>query len=124
MYSVHDFCVPAACSTAEKKILVFVFDNGTRNRKFERLEPQFQTSATRSAPKEDTKSAVALAHSWECTKELIPGLPNFGSVGTFGAKAEKRNVLRKKTAANVLPVSLQSGLFFLFRGQCNTGAVG
>ena len=40
-----------------------VFCCSTRSRKFKRLEPHFQTSAMRSAPKEDTESAVALAHS-------------------------------------------------------------
>ena len=45
--------------------------------------------------KEDTKSVVALAHSRECTKELISGLPNFGSMEMFEARAEKRNILRK-----------------------------
>ena len=34
----------------------------TRNRKFKRLEPHLQPSATRSAPKEDTKSAGTLTH--------------------------------------------------------------
>ena len=73
-------------------------DYSTRNRKFKRLEPRFQTSATSSAPKEDTECAVALAHSRECIKELISALPNFGSMGAFGARAEKRNVLRKNNA--------------------------
>ena len=67
--------------------------------------------------KEDTKSAVALAHSRECTKELISGLPNFGSMETFGARAEKRNVLGKKTAADVLPYALLPGLFLCFVGS-------
>ena len=67
--------------------------------------------------KEDTKSAVALAHSQECTKELISGLPNFGSMETFGPRAEKRNVLGEKTAADVLPLSLLSGLFLCFVGS-------
>ena len=85
-----------------------------KNRKFERLEPHFQTLATKSAPREDRESAVALTRSRECTKELIPTLPQFGSMGTFGATAEKRNVLRKtKTAADVVPVSLLSGMFSL-----------
>ena len=58
----------------------------TRNREVKRLEPHFQTSATRSAPKEDTEGAVALEHSRECTKKLISALrPFFGSMGTFGA---------------------------------------
>ena len=53
-----------------------ILGDSTRNRKFYRLEPHFQPSATRSAPKEDTKKAVALAHSRECTKDLISGLPS------------------------------------------------
>ena len=73
--------------------------------------------------KEDMKSAVALAHSRKCTKELLFGLPKFGSIETFGARAEKRNVLTKKTAADVLPCALLSGLsakyisFFLWAVQ-------
>ena len=59
----------------------------------------------------------------ECTKERIPGLPKFGSMESCGARAEKRNVLRKKTAADVLPASLLSGLFFVFFWQCNKGGV-
>ena len=71
------------------------------------------------------KSVVALAHYGECTKELISGLPNFGSTETFGARAEKRTVLAKKTAADVLPLSLLSGLLAISKtncGECNTGA--
>ena len=73
--------------------------------------------------KEETKSAVDLAHSRECTKELISGLPIFGSMETFGARAEERNVLGKKTAADALPLALLSGLLFVFCGQCNTGVL-
>ena len=56
--------------------------------------------------KEDTKLAVALAHSRECTKELISGLPSFCSQGTVELEQKKRNVLRKKTAAVVLPFNI------------------
>ena len=121
-YSLRLLWVPPACSTAEKNI----FGYSTRNRKIKRLEPHFQTSATRSAPKEDTKSAVALAHPRECTKELIAGLPKFGSMKTFGARAEKRRVLVKKTTADVLPLSMLSGLLAIsvfFCGSCNTGGL-
>ena len=44
------------------------------NRKFKRLEPHFQTSATRT--QEGTETAVPSAHSQQCTKELIFALPN------------------------------------------------
>ena len=36
---------------------------------------------------------------------------------TFGARAEKRNVLRKKTAADVLPLALLSGFFLCIVGS-------
>ena len=48
--------VPPARSTAEKKTWLQY-----KKSKFKRLEQHFQTSATRSAPREDTKSAVDLA---------------------------------------------------------------
>ena len=48
-------------------------------------------------PEEGHESDVALAHPLACTKELMSGLPFFGSMATFGARrAEKRNVLRKQ----------------------------
>ena len=58
-------------------------------------------------------------------KELISGLPNYGSMETFGARAETRNVLMEKTAADVLPCALIARLLAIsvyFCGQCNTGA--
>ena len=42
----------------------------------------------------------------------------------FGARAEKRKVLVQKMAADVLPLSLLSGLLpniSFFSGECNTG---
>ena len=81
--------VRRSCSTAVKNIL----DYNTRNGKFKRLEPHFQLSATRSASKEGTETAVALSHSRECTKEPITALLNYGSKEKFGARAELRNVL-------------------------------
>ena len=75
---------------------------------------------------EETKSAVALAHSRECTKELISGLPNFGSMETFGARAEKRYVLTKETSPDKLPCASLSGHLAIISAfiseQCNTGA--
>ena len=62
-----EYVPPSRSTAAEKKII----DHSTRNRKFKRLEPHFQPSATITAPKEDTKSVVALAHSRECANELI-----------------------------------------------------
>ena len=41
-------------------------------------------------------------------------------------RTEERKVLVKKTAADVIPVSLLSGVLAIsvfFRGQCNTGAL-
>ena len=79
-------------------------DFSTRNRKVKRMDTHFQASATRSALKEVTKGAVALAHLRECTKELISALPIFGSMEAFGAGAQKRKILVKKSAADVIPV--------------------
>ena len=73
-----------------------ILDYSTRNRKFKHLEPYFQPSATRSGMKEDTKSAVALAHSRECTKELISGLPNFCSQGTVELEQKNEMSSEKK----------------------------
>ena len=73
--------------------------------------------------KEETKRAVALAHSRECTMELIPGLPNFNSMETFGARAEKRNVLGKNGGRRA-SIGFDVGTFgniSFFCGQCNTG---
>ena len=50
--------IPRARSAAENKILGY----STRNHVFERLEPHFQISTTRSASKEATESAAASAH--------------------------------------------------------------
>ena len=68
----------------------------TRNHKFKRLEPHCQLSATRSASKEGTETAIAWPHSRECTKEPISSLPNYGSKKKFGASAELRNVPQEK----------------------------
>ena len=80
------------CSFYSRKKKVSGY-SGTINRKFKCLEPPFQTSETRSASKEDTESAVASAHSWMSTKELISALRKYGGMGKFGARAEQRNVL-------------------------------
>ena len=67
--------------------------------------------------KEDTKSAVALALEGVHQGAHIRSA-NF-LLGRDGrARAEKQNVLRKKTAADVLPLALLSGIFFfVFRGH-------
>ena len=71
--------------------------------------------------KEDTKSAVALAHSRECTKELISGLPNFGSMETFGARHKNEMSPGKKRRQTCF--YLLRDFFFVFSGQCNTGVI-
>ena len=83
---------------------------------------------TRSAPKEDTESAVALTHPRECTQELISALLNFASMGTFGAIEQKDEMSSgKRTVADVVPVSLLSGVLavsvFFFCGECDTGVL-
>ena len=55
------------------------------NGKFKRLEPHFQLSATGSASKVGTKTAVILPPR-ECTKEPISALPNYVSKGKLGAR--------------------------------------
>ena len=85
-----------------------------RNRKFKHLERHFQPSKTRSGTRDDTKSGVALAHAQECTKELIYiWSAIFLRARNGRARAQKRNILRKKTAADVLPSALLSGFVFL-----------
>ena len=98
-----------ARSTAGKTILGY----STGIHKFKRLEPHFQFSATRSASKEGAETAVALAHSRECTKELISALPNIGLMGKFGARAELRNVLQEKKTGQVWFQGLCVKSFFL-----------
>ena len=67
-----------------------------RNQNFKRLEPRFQSSATRSASKEGTETAAALPHSRECTKEPVSALSKNGSMESFGDRTELRNILRAK----------------------------
>ena len=62
---IHSFWVFLLAVLHRGKKCLAVYS--TRDQSFKRLEPHFQTSATRSALKEDTKSAVALAHSREGT---------------------------------------------------------
>ena len=93
--------------------------HSARNRIFKRVEPNFRTSATRSASKEDTKNAVALTHPQEYTKELIFAQTIFGSMGTFGARAAKRNVLRKNNDGRRGSSVFVGVSFVVFCGQCN-----
>ena len=80
-------------SVASSKI--YILGYSARNHKFKRLEPHFQISATRSGWKV-TETAIALPHSRQCTQEPMPSLPNYGSRGKFGARAELRNMLQEK----------------------------
>ena len=120
---------PLPFYTDNNKKLGYDSQYGTRRQTFKRLEPHFQTSATRSASKEDTGNAVALAHSYgSAPKELITALPNYGSIGTFGATVEQNNKCPtgtgKITGAEVIPVFFLSGVYFVFCvfcRQCNTG---
>ena len=110
-------CVPPARSTAEKKILRY----RTRNQNFKRLEPHFQASAKRSGMKEHTENVVASSHSRECTKEHRSAPQIFGSIGTFGAGAEKQNALQENNGGRRgSAVCVRS--FLCICGQCNTGA--
>ena len=71
--------------------------------------------------KEETKTAVALAHSRECTKELISGPTNVCSQGTVELEQENEISSEKNTATDVLPLALSSKPIFVFCGQCNSG---
>ena len=59
----------------------------TRNGKFKRLERHLQLSATGSASREGTETAVALLQSRECTKVPISALPDYSAKGNFGDKS-------------------------------------
>ena len=61
-------------------------------------------SATRSASKEGSETAVALPRSRQYTKEPVFALPSIESMGKFGARAELRNVLQESIEVEVLPV--------------------
>ena len=76
---------------AVKKIL----RHSTRKNKSNDLEPHFRTSATKSRCLlvEDTKTAVALPHCSESTKESIAGWSTFGLEVRLKLLAELRNVV-------------------------------
>ena len=76
-------------SPARSTAVTNILDYSTRGGKLKRLEPHFQLSATRSASKESTETAIALPHSRECTKEPISALPKYGSKEKFGATVEQ-----------------------------------
>ena len=73
--------------------------------------------------REETISVVALAHSRECIKELISGLPKFGSMEKFGARAEKTTCPQEKNGGKRASIGFVVGIFFVFCGQCNTGVL-
>ena len=61
--------------------------------------------------KEDTKSVVALAHSRECTKQLITGLPNFIPKGTV--ELEQTNEMSpEKNGGRRASIDFVVGAFF------------
>ena len=77
--------------------------------KIQALEPYFQTSATRSAPNEDTASDVALAHSRECTSAPMSSyLPCHFLARSERSELEQKNKMSsgKRTGSNMVPVSL------------------
>ena len=97
---------PPGRSTAETKCLATIQEAETSIA----WNHIFKLQRRGPSPKEDTKRAVALAHSRRCTKELISTLLSFGSMVTFEARGDKGKALVEKTAADVLPMSLLSGL--------------
>ena len=73
--------------------------------KFKRVEPHFQILATRSASKEGTETAVALPHSWECTKEPISALCQIMVVRESSELEQNYGIFRTKNVeVEVVPV--------------------
>ena len=87
-----------------------------RNQNFKRLEPRFQSSATRSASKEGTETAAALPHSRECTKEPISASPNNAQLEKFGSTEESWNILTEQIrwrGASSCRFDRRFGIFFV-----------
>ena len=94
--------------------------HSTRNNKSNDLEPHFPTSETKSRCVEDTKTAVALPHCSESTKESIAGWWTFGIETRLELWLNYRTSYVKKTEVEVLPVvdlSAESAFSFFFVGD-------
>ena len=93
-----------------------------RENKSNNLEPHFPTSATKSRSLEDTKTAVALPHCSESTRDSIAGWWTFRLEVTPQSWRKYGTSYVKKTEVEVLPVMNLSGksaslIFFLWAMQ-------
>ena len=105
------------CSYSSKILL----QHSTGNIESNPLEPHFQTSATMSLSLEGTKTAVALPHCSESTKDHRRVVDS-GIDGEAGVMAELRTIVRKKyrgRGASRCGFVPRTGFFC---GRCNTGA--
>ena len=80
------------------------FGHSTTKNKSNDLKPHFPTSATKSRCLEDTKTAVALPHCSENTKESIAGWWTFGLEVRLELWRNCRTSYVKKTEVHVLSV--------------------
>ena len=97
--------------------------HSTRKNKSNYLEPHFPTSATKSRSLEDTKTAVALPHCSESTRDSIAGWWTFRLDMTPELWRNYGTSYVKKTEVEVLPVvdlSRKSASQIVFCGRCNT----
>ena len=96
--------------TAAKKIV----GHSTRKNKSNDLEPHFPTSARKPRCLEDKKTAAALPHCSESTKESIAGWWTVGLEVRLGLWRNCGTWYVKKTKVDVLPVvdlSAESAFF-------------
>ena len=69
--------------------------------------------------KEDTKNAVTLAHSRTSIKDLMYSQPKFGSMKTFGTRADTQKVLGRKDGGRRDSSVFVVEIVFVFCGQYN-----
>ena len=98
--------------------------HSARKNKSNNLEPHFPTSATKSRSLEDTKTAVALPHCSESTRDSIAGWWTFRLEVTPELWRKHGTLYIKKTQVEVFPfvdLSGKSAFQIFFCGRCNTG---
>ena len=117
----YDVWVPPALVLQWKKILDFK----------QSKRPKVQVSAwnhisnlqRQGPPRRRTRKVLSLWHTHGSAprSSYISGLPFFCSMETFGARQKNEMSSEKQNKGDVLPLTLLSGLSFVFCGQCNTG---
>ena len=111
--------VPFSRSTAKQNKLDYEYS--TRNRKFKRLEPHFQTSATRSAPKEDPEKCCRLGTPTKVHEGVRIRSAKFWPARGGRGLSRKTKSPRKKNGGRRASFVYVVGAFFVFCGLCNTG---